>query len=390
MRPLVKVALLALGPALGLGIARFAYGLLLPPMKQELGWSYADAGWMNTFNAVGYVIGALTTASLSMRLGASSIYRAGSIVTVMSVLALGLTENFILLSIFRTISGISGGWIFVSGGTIAATLANENQAARGAMIGLFYAGAGFGIAFTGLVIPQWIDRFGTESWPAAWLLLGAIGMVFGIATWRAAGPSKPDNRQGRKRMPYSPRHHRWILCAYAAFGAGSIGYMTFMVTYLQEASQPSWHISAFWMTMGLSAMTAPWLWADVIGRWPHARGFALLVGINAIGAIIPLVSTAFPAVLLSAAIFGCVFFAVVAATTDFVMRNVAATQRTEAIGIFTVVFGLGQIFGPLAIGVITDAHGSLRIGLATGSMLILSGCILALLQRDDQGISLRP
>jgi hypothetical protein len=45
MNPFVKISLLALGPALGLGIARFAYGLLLPPMKADLGISYAQAGF---------------------------------------------------------------------------------------------------------------------------------------------------------------------------------------------------------------------------------------------------------------------------------------------------------------------------------------------------------
>ena len=38
------VAGLAMGPAVGLGLGRFAYALLLPAMRADLGWSYAMAG----------------------------------------------------------------------------------------------------------------------------------------------------------------------------------------------------------------------------------------------------------------------------------------------------------------------------------------------------------
>jgi Uncharacterised MFS-type transporter YbfB len=42
------VAGLAMAPAVALGLARFAYALLLPAMRADLGWSYANAGAMNT------------------------------------------------------------------------------------------------------------------------------------------------------------------------------------------------------------------------------------------------------------------------------------------------------------------------------------------------------
>lgn len=53
---------LSLGAAVSLGITRFAYALLLPPMRADLGWSYTLAGAMNTVNALGYLLGALLTA----------------------------------------------------------------------------------------------------------------------------------------------------------------------------------------------------------------------------------------------------------------------------------------------------------------------------------------
>jgi len=384
MRVDFRIALLALGPALGLGVARFAYGLLLPAMKQDRGWTYSQAGWMNTINAIGYIIGAVTAAAVARRLGASRTYGLGALVTVLAVLALGATDDFTTLSALRLLSGISGAWIFVAGGAIAAAIAAGHPDRSQMLLGLFYAGAGFGIAFTGLLVPQWLDLSGAASWRTVWLLLGTIGAVFAIAGYSATAPAGMRGQERHVHAPYSPLRHIWILAAYTAFGAGSIGYMTFMVAYLSSTGQPASHVTAFWMAIGLSAMTAPWLWSRLFARSRDARAFAILVGINAFGAIIPLVSMSFPIVLLSAVVFGAVFFAIVAATTDFVRRNVVKSSHTVAIGVFTVVFGVGQTLGPLAIGVITDMTGSLRHGLLLGAILIIAGAGLSLAQRDTR------
>ena len=53
--------------AVSLGMTRFAYALLLPPMRDDLSWTYTIAGSMNTFNAVGYLIGALITPPMLKR-----------------------------------------------------------------------------------------------------------------------------------------------------------------------------------------------------------------------------------------------------------------------------------------------------------------------------------
>jgi predicted MFS family arabinose efflux permease len=47
--------LISLGAAVGHGFARFGYALLLPPMQHSLGWTYAQAGVVNSANALGYL-----------------------------------------------------------------------------------------------------------------------------------------------------------------------------------------------------------------------------------------------------------------------------------------------------------------------------------------------
>ena len=79
-RSLLGLALaLSLGAAVSLGVTRFAYGLLLPPMRADLGWSYTLAGAMNTANALGYLLGALATPRLMARFGPSALLLGGAL-----------------------------------------------------------------------------------------------------------------------------------------------------------------------------------------------------------------------------------------------------------------------------------------------------------------------
>ena len=59
--PARLILIVSLAPTICLGIGRFAYSLVLPDMRDSLGWSYSAAGFMNTVNAAGYLGGALIT-----------------------------------------------------------------------------------------------------------------------------------------------------------------------------------------------------------------------------------------------------------------------------------------------------------------------------------------
>src|SRR4051812_46935826 len=89
---LLRLALaLSLGAAVSLGVTRFSYGLLLPPMRADLGWSYTLAGAMNTANALGYLLGAMATPRLMRTLGPSRLVLAGA---ALSSLFMGLSGFF--------------------------------------------------------------------------------------------------------------------------------------------------------------------------------------------------------------------------------------------------------------------------------------------------------
>jgi len=59
VRGFVVAFLLSFGPTVSNSFSRFAYALLLPAMREDLAWSYSQAGAINTVNALGYFLGAL-------------------------------------------------------------------------------------------------------------------------------------------------------------------------------------------------------------------------------------------------------------------------------------------------------------------------------------------
>src|ERR1700681_4182195 len=83
--PARLILVLSLAPTVCLGIGRFAYSLVLPDMRDALGWSYSAAGFMNTINAAGYLAGALMAAKLVKRFGLSAAVRWGTLASVVSL-----------------------------------------------------------------------------------------------------------------------------------------------------------------------------------------------------------------------------------------------------------------------------------------------------------------
>jgi hypothetical protein len=76
---------------------------------------------------------------------------------------------------------------------------------------------------------------------------------------------------------------------------------------------------------------------------------------------------------------------VVAATTALVRHNCDAALWPAGIAAFTIVFALGQIIGPAAVGWIADGAAGLPGGFAASAALLAIGAALAAMQRPLRG-----
>jgi predicted MFS family arabinose efflux permease len=366
---------LALAAAVSLGMARFSYALLLPPMRQDLGWTYLTAGAMNTVNAAGYLAGALLMPRLLRRFDARAVLVAGGLGAALLMALHGATRSEAALFALRAATGMASAASFVTGGLLAARLAGQARALRpGHVLGLYYGGTGLGIIASTVAVPP-------LPWPQAWVALGALcGLataVTAVTTRSLIAPPAP----GATRAPLAWSPLAFGLAGYALFGLGYIGYMTFVITLLREQGLGDGVRMAFYALLGAGVIASSWLWAGLLQRWRGGQTLALLNGLLAVATALPVLSTHIAAVFLSGALFGSVFLSVVASTTALVRHNLPAASWPAGITLFTIVFAAGQIVGPSLVGWVSDGPGGLLRGLAVSAGLLATGAVLALRQR---------
>lgn len=335
---------LALGSAVALGFARFAYGLIVPAMRDQLGWSLADAGLQTTANGVGYLIGAILVAVVVRRLGTTRSFQLGMVITTLALAATALTPSFPAQLLLRATAGWSGALVFVAGTVVAARMPDRSA------ITVYFGGAGLGIALSGLVLPLLLDGH-PSRWPVAWLLLAAASLAATAVSWSAVS-SVPPAAEAKARLG-----RLWpVGVAYVLFGAGYIVYITFLTAYLKSEHSTAHEIAATWTLLGVAAIVAPVVWNRPLAKWRDARPMAVLLALQVIAAALPLISRA--TVLVSAAIVGITFLNVPASVAALVRRTRPQHEWTAIIGTLTVLFAAGQTIGPWPAGFLADHLGA--------------------------------
>jgi predicted MFS family arabinose efflux permease len=386
--PLWTALALSLGAAISLGMARFSYALLLPPMRSDLGWSYLQAGSMNTANALGYFIGALATPALMRRIGAQNTLLAGAVLTSLFMILCGfLTDSNTLLA-QRLLAGIASALIFISGGLLAARLGSLHSQRTGLLIGLYYGGTGIGIVLSALLVPTAMayanNRGEAHGWQAAWLALGFACIAATIAMMRPIHDIDGKTTAASQHERFDWRSFSFGLLGYLMFGIGYIGYMTFVIALLKEQGMPSSLITAFYSALGLAVVASSRIWARLLDHYKGGQALAILNALLCVATILPVLSASLICVAASGVLFGAVFLSVVASTTALVRHNAPAAAWPAGISLFTTVFAFGQIVGPSLVGWVSDQSGGLRPGLACSALVLLVGALLATRQRALQ------
>ena len=385
---LLSLALaLSLGAAVSLGVTRFAYGLLLPPMRADLQWSYTLAGAMNTANALGYFLGALLTPWLLRRLDGAGVLLLG---TWLASLFMGLTGFFTdaaPLLLQRLLAGMASAMLFIAGGLLAARLGAQMPSRNGLLLGVYYGGTGLGIVLSALLVPPLLESAVQvpHGWAWAWWVLAlACALASALLAWparvlrqlQAPVASAADAAAVFRWRDFAPG-----LAGYAMFGVGYIGYMTFVVALLREQGVAAGRITVFYALLGAAVVASSRIWAGLLDRYRGGQPQALLNGLLGLAIFIPVVTGYFPMLMVSGLMFGGIFLSVVASTTALVRHNLPPSQWAAGISAFTIVFALGQIVGPSVVGWIADGPGGLTRGLAFSAGALWLGALIALRQR---------
>jgi predicted MFS family arabinose efflux permease len=381
-REVITALGLSAGAAVALGFSRFAYALLLPPMREDLGWSYVEAGALNTANGAGYIVGALVTAWIARKWGTARVFLAGFSVSVLILLLTAAATRFSTLFVLRIVGGASTALTFILGAGLAAAICPmQSPRRRGTLVGLYVAGASIGILFAGAAIPI-VLQGSVQRWPEGWVALGLIGAATLPAAWGAARNVPEPVGRGIAVLDISEfRQLAPTFVGYSLFGAGYVGYMTFIIALLQKQGSSSGQVTLFWFVLGLVSAVSTLLWGRALGACKAGLGPALVFAATMLGALPVLLHPGPTAMFLSAFLFGGSFLAGPTSITIVAQRQLPPSSWTAAISLLTVGFALGQAAGPALAGAISDALGSVAAGFWVSPALLGIAACVNLLQR---------
>ena len=378
---LVYALLVSLGAAVGQGFARFGYALLLTSMQASLGWNYAQAGLINSANALGYLGGSLGVGAAVSRWGAVRVVRWSLVAVSLSLVATGLFTQLGVLFVARVVSGASAGLLYIAG--MAVVLDLDSSGRSELATGVYLAGPGIGIAVSGLLVPVMLGSLGWD-WRIAWIMLGVLGFLALVAV---EVPLRAGNQREVVAAPrlfvFADYLRLWpAMVAYTLFGLGYSGYMTFVVAYLRSINVAPPLVQWFWILLGICAAFSGFTWRPLIRRMRLHHALALIFATLVAGALLPVIVTAPWSFAVSAVLFGGTFLAVINVITLYIRACIPSQRWATVVGNATALFALGQLVGPTLTGIVADMRGGLAIGLAGSAATLALGGLVALFGRE--------
>jgi len=368
----------ALMMAAAMGIGRFAYTPLLPPLQETLGWSVSQAGDVAAANFLGYMIGALAAATLAQRPERWLWLAAGMVGSALSTAAGAVVASFAAWLSIRFASGVASAFCLVLGtAAVVEYLATHGRAQLGAV---HFAGVGCGIV--GSVGVLELARIAGVSVFGQWGLLGvASTLLLGGAWWtmrrlplRAHVPTgAPVPAAGGASQ--TGRAMTRLIVAYGFFGFGYVVTATFIVAIARRLDHAAIAEPVTWIAVGVCAALSVPAWQRVaqrIGLFPTLR-FAYAV--EAAGVLLAGVAPGPIAVVLGGGLLGGTFVGITALGLA-AGRQAAGRNQGRAMGLMTASFGLGQLLGPAAAGRLAEVTGGFLAPSVLAAFLLVAGILL--------------
>jgi MFS family permease len=359
--------------ATAIGIGRFIYTPILPPMAEALHLSKGQAGVIASANYLGYLIGALASAGV----GASGNVRrwllAALAVSAISTGLMGWSESMSAFLAWRLLGGIASAYALV----LASTLVLERlPAEHSGLSAVHFAGVGTGIVISAFL--TWGLTAAGFGWRAMWVAGGAISLVGLAAVDTLISP--PGASLTLAEAAPAPRSNVrlgvWTL-VYGLFGFGYIITATFIVAIVRGSPAAAAYEPVFWLLVGLSAIPSVALWVAAGRQIGPMRAFACACVVEAIGVF---ASVAWPdtaGLLIACALLGGTFMGLTALGL-IAARGLAGSNPARALALVTAGFGVGQIIGPVVAGYGFDLTGSFFLPSLVAAVALLIGAGMAL------------
>lgn len=353
----------------GIGLARFAYTPLIPPMIEAQWFAAKDVIYLGAANLVGYLIGALVGRPAARRYGARPTLRAMMLLTSVAFFACAYPLSVGWFFGWRLMSGISGGIIMVLAATTV--LPHVPASRRGMASGAIFLGIGVGIAASGTLVPLLLDM----GMRATWLGLGVLSLLLSVVSWwcwpHAVHTHVPVGEPTASVQASVRTELNLLYMQYALMAVGLVPMMVFLVDYVARGLGWGTHTAAlFWIVYGMGAIVGPMVYGALSDRVGPALTSHLTIWLQ-LGAIALMMFSTNHLVLLAATlVIGSFPPGIVPITLGRVQRILAGDAHAQNMvwSKATTVFALFQALAGYTYSyVFAQSGGNHRLLMAIGA-----------------------
>ena len=370
--------------------ARLGYGVVLPEMIGDLGFTRTDAG--SIFNAYLFTYILLTPLAghLTDRFGARLVITVCSLILGAGLFLMGRVDSLLLACLAYAVVGLGATGMWTPVITVVQRWFAPHR--RGLALGILSTGYGLGFAAMGAAFPWIVQHF---TWRHAWYFTGAAALVMvfvnglflrrdpessGARPWGEPGASKhgipaKDQATGRYRASdiFGERVFWLIGISYLLISYSLYGITTFMVDYARYELGLSLATASSLATIHGIAQVAGVLTvlplSDYIGRRKTILFSNAFIALAVIGIVIQgtswLMLSFFVALL--AVFYGVTFPVYGACAGDYFRKEIMGT----VIGAWTPFYGLGAILSHWIGGMLRDAQDSYGLAFALDALAAL-------------------
>lgn len=367
----------------GIGLARFAYTALIPPLITEHWFTASQAAYLGAANLLGYVVGALLSLKLARAMPVTPLVRAMMLVVAASFLASGYQLSFSWFFAWRFAGGFAGGVLMVAGVSTALEQVPANR--RGVAAGIAIGGVGVGIIASGTLVPILL-AWGLSQ---AWFGLGALSLILTLLAWplwprQHRAPALPGRAEQRA---LAGDRALWVLYAACALTAmGLVPHFIFVIDFIARGLHRGMAAGAHvWIVTGISALFGAALIGHLGDRVGFKRAFRWSYVVQALAVGVFAYTDSQSVLLLASVIVGAYIPAIVplgvGRLQELIPSNAAAQKAAWRTA--TAAFGLGQAAGGYAYSYIfSRTGGDYRLLFLLGALcFVIALCLDLILGR---------
>jgi sugar phosphate permease len=389
-----------------LGFARFAYTMIYPNMMTGLGVGNTEMGLLASSNFFGYLIFSLAGGILASRYGPRVVIAVSLLIAGLAMIFTGLAGGIGVAIAMRLITGLgSGGSNVPVMGLLSSWFAPHR---RGMAAGMAVGGSGLAIAIAGILVPVVNQTFLAEGWRYNWYILGGLVMVIGIIAGlllrnspqemglRPVGESESAGDLGKKvdqekasalqwSLVYQSKELWHLAALYFLFGFSYIIFVNLFSAYLvREVGLPEGTAGYMWSVAGLIGIFSGFLWGNFSDYFGRKTGIALVFAFQGVCFGIFAFGTGSSAFWAATILFGLTSFSIPAIMAAAAGDYVGSRLAPAAFGMITVLFGLGQMIGPILAGYLADVYGTYTLSFKVASGAAFLGAIGSFLLKSPE------